>query len=263
MKSDASLVAARSASEEGQAANRAWWSALPMTYKEWDSSNRAPDAAKLVDTFLNGNPYLQPRHFDFAGKDVLEIGCGAGAATMIFQRAGARITAIDLTQVGVSLTKKHCPEAEVLEMDAERLVFADASFDHVFSWGVIHHSETTENALNEIARVLKPGATGLIMVYNRHSLRYWGKGLKWMIVKGKMFKGEGLSSVQKYFTDGYYHRHFSPSEFRKALESRGLKVEVVRQTHMAKQMVPLAPSSVDQFCKDRWGWLLVAEFRKV
>jgi ubiquinone/menaquinone biosynthesis C-methylase UbiE len=262
VKSSTSLIAARPEAEEGQAANRAWWSALPMTYKDWDMADRTPDPQKIVSAFLGGNPYLQPRHFAMPEKKVLEIGCGAGAATILFHQAGAKITAIDLTQVGVSLTRKHCPEAEVLEMDAENMSFADATFDHVFSWGVIHHSAYTENVLNEIARVLKPKGTGLIMIYNRNSLRYWVKGFRWLFIKGKIFKGENLSSVQKYYTDGYFHRHFSPSEFRKGLESRGLKVEAMRMTHMAKQMVPFVPRSVDDYCKARWGWLLVAEICK-
>lgn len=262
MKKHASFIEARPQAEQGQLANRAWWSALPMTYEDWDRADRRPNPSKLVDTFLSGNPYLQPRHFDMAGKNVLEIGCGAGAATILFHRAGARITAVDLTEVGTSLTKKHCPQAEVFEMDAENMSFADASFDHVFSWGVIHHSECTERALDEIARVLKPGGTALIMVYNRHSLRYWLKGLKWLFLRRKIFKGETLSSVQKYYTDGYYHRHFSPSEFRKALASRGLMVESMRQTHMGKQMVPFVPRKIDDYCKERWGWLLVAEVKR-
>jgi ubiquinone/menaquinone biosynthesis C-methylase UbiE len=262
MKNSASFIAARPQSEQGQAANRAWWSALPMTYEDWDSTDRTPDPSKFIDAFLSGNPYLQPRHFDMPGKNVLEVGCGAGAATTLFYRAGARITAIDLTEVGTSLTKKHCPQAEVLEMDAENMSFPNASFDHVFSWGVIHHSECTEKALDEIARVLKPGGTALIMVYNRRSLRYWLKGLKWLSLRGKLFKGESISSVQKYFTDGYYHRHFSPAEFRKALASRGLEVEAMRQTHMAKQMVPFVSRKLDDYCKAHWGWLLVAEVRR-
>ena len=262
MKSIESLATNRTPTGEGQTANRAWWSKLPMSYENWDEEDRTPDGAKIVDAFLTGNPYLQPEHFAMAGKRVLEIGCGAGAATMLFHQAGAKITSIDLTAIGVGLTKKHCPEAEVLEMDAERMTFPDATFDHVFSWGVIHHSVCTENALDGIARVLKPGGTGLIMVYNKNSLRYRLKGVNWLFAHGKIFKGENLESVQKYYTDGYYHRHFTPSEFGKALESRGLMVKTMRQTHMSKRMLPLLPRAVDDYCKAKWGWLLVAEIQR-
>jgi ubiquinone/menaquinone biosynthesis C-methylase UbiE len=68
---------------------------------------------------------------------VLEIGCGVGIDTARFARAGARVTSIDLTEAGVALTR------QLLELDglhgdiavgnAERLPFADDSFDLVYS----------------------------------------------------------------------------------------------------------------------------------
>jgi SAM-dependent methyltransferase len=247
---------------DAQERNRRWWMTLPMTYQDWRDKDRAPAGDQIVATFLETNPFLAERHFALAGKDVLEIGCGAGGATSLFQRAGAHITAIDLTPTAVALTKAHCPDATVLEMDAERMSFPDASFDHVFSWGVIHHSARTENVLDQIARVLRPGGTGLIMVYNRNSLRYWLRGLEWQVARGKGLRGESIDVVQKYFTDGYYHRHFTPAEFRGAFESRGLKVTNTSISHMSKKMLPLIPVALDNYLKRRWGWLLTVEFVK-
>jgi ubiquinone/menaquinone biosynthesis C-methylase UbiE len=61
-------------------------------------------------------------------------------------------------------------------MDAEHLAFPDASFDFVWSWGVIHHSSNTWQIVGEIQRVLKPGGTAVIMVYHRGWWNYyvWG-----------------------------------------------------------------------------------------
>ncbi len=55
----------------------------------------------------------------------------------------------------------------------ERLPFADNCFDHVYSFGVIHHSPTPEKIIREIYRVLRPGGTLTVMLYNRSSINYY------------------------------------------------------------------------------------------
>ena len=37
------------------------------------------------------------------------------------------------------------------------LPFADASFDYVYSWGVLHHSPDLARSITELMRVLRPG----------------------------------------------------------------------------------------------------------
>ncbi len=249
-------------SREAQERNRAWWERLPMTYEAWEAKDRSTDRERIVGRFLDGNPWLTRDYFaQFRGKDVLEIGCGGCPASVLFAEAGARITAIDLTEAAVEMTKRHTDglPATVERMDAERMTFPDASFDHVFSWGVLHHSARPERAFAEVARVLRPGGTALIMVYNRTSLRYWVKGAIWLLLRGRIFRGDGFSSVQRFFTDGYFHRHFTRRELGEALAP--LRVERMSVTHMGKRMLPLIPLSLDQWAKRHWGWLLVAELR--
>ena len=43
----------------------------------------------------------------WAGREVLEVGCGLGTDAARFARGGARITAVDLTEVAVELTRAH------------------------------------------------------------------------------------------------------------------------------------------------------------
>jgi DNA integrity scanning protein DisA with diadenylate cyclase activity len=100
------------------------------------------------------------------------------------------------------------------------------------------------------------------MVYNRQSLRYWLKGSYWLLVKGKLFQGESLASVQRYFSDGYFHKHYTDRELRQMFTSLGMTDFRVSVTHMAKQMIPGLPRAFDQMAKRRYGWLLVIEFRK-
>lgn len=255
-----------------QGRNAAWWDTLPMTYRPWGGDDRVSftteDFAALEAGFLDANPWLR-RHYDFSrqsGKRVLEIGCGAGAASCLFAKAGADITAIDLSRWAVQLTANN-REAQGLpidlhKMDAERLDFPEASFDYIFSWGVLHHSADTEAGYRELSRVLRPGGECLTMVYNRNSFRYWVRGLEWLVLRRKMFDGHNLGSVQRFFTDGYYHRHFSRAELMSVHRRVGLYPIRVSVTHMAKPLVSTAPLVLDEWLKERGGWLLVIEAKK-
>lgn len=264
--------AADRTAESPEERNRAWWASLPMTYKPWEATDRglsdAEILSELTSTFLSVNPWLA-RNVDFgafAGRDVLEVGCGAGAASCLFGRGGARVIAIDLTEQAIELTARMAARLALpvtpRQMNVERMDLPDASFDYVFSWGVIHHTHTTENAVREIARVLRPGGRGLCMVYNRDSLRYWLKGAIWLFLKGRVFRGDSIATAQRFFTDGYYHRHLGKAEFARVLADNGLVVERMSATHMAKKMIPFLPRAVDEWLKRRYGWLLVAEFRR-
>lgn len=258
---------------DANAANKAWWERAAMTYEDWSSEDREPENKAHFESinraYLSQNPFLEdyfPR-LDLAGKRVLEIGCGMGSAIINLKKSGAEtVTAIDLTEKAAGFAKANLThfgiEADVRQMDAEQIDFADGSFEFLYSWGVIHHSQNTDKILDHIARVLAPGGRGMIMVYNRNSLRYYLKGLYQLLFRGLIFKGETLASAQKYFTDGYFHTHYSPHEFESILKAKGLHPEKTSLSHMAKRYIPFMPRPIDNFLKRKFGWLLVAEFSK-
>jgi len=125
-----------------------------------------------------------------AGLDVLDVGCGQGIDLVEFARAGARVTGVDLTPRHVELADRHVRSlgltATVVQGDAERLPFADASFDLVSSNGVLHHTPDMPAALHEILRVLRPGGSVRIVVYNKRSFQYW---LMQVAVRGILQRG--------------------------------------------------------------------------
>jgi SAM-dependent methyltransferase len=264
--------AAARATEDPQERNRLWWERMPMTYEPWEGARRTPttreDFARLNATYLAENPWIPAnvKFAEFSGKRVLEIGCGAGTAAVCFATGGALLTCVDLTEASVAMTKEnarlHGVEVDAQQMDAENLTFADASFDYVYSWGVIHHSSKPERIYAHVARVLAPGGRGLVMVYNRTSVRYYLLGLLWLLGRGKIFQGYTLATVQRFFTDGFHQRHYSPAEFRAELERHGLRHERTSISYMRQRMVPGLPRVIDEWLKARLGWLLTVEFAK-
>lgn len=122
-------------------------------------------------------PYI-PRFARFAdgrGRDVLEVGVGMGADHAEWARSGPRsLTGVDLTPRAVEHTRARLDllglESRLDVADAERLPFADESFDVVYSWGVLHHSPNTPRAVDEVWRVLRPGGVARVMLYHTHSL---------------------------------------------------------------------------------------------
>ena len=110
-------------------------------------------------------------------KKVLEIGCGNGADGVMFAMNGAEYTGVDLTQPAIDATREHFQilglQGKFRLENAEHLSFDDAAFDMVYSMGVLHHTSDTQQAINEVYRVLKPGGQAIIMLYHKHSFNYY------------------------------------------------------------------------------------------
>lgn len=102
-------------------------------------------------------------HVSFAGKEVLEVGCGDGRVTAKYFRKAKKTVAIDPSQASIKIAKREVPKGEKnLEfrvMRAEKLAFPDESFDIVvFTWSLCCIAiPVMGKALDEAWRVLRPG----------------------------------------------------------------------------------------------------------
>ncbi len=104
----------------------------------------------------------------FAGKRVLDAGCGDGRMSYGFCRLGAKVTSIDITPTGPENTRKAC--AEFADHEARQWNVLDPLpdgevFDLVFSFGVLHCTGDTERGVANLCNVLKPGGRFSMMVY--------------------------------------------------------------------------------------------------
>ena len=156
----------------------------------------------------------------FAGKKILEIGCGAGIDSAEFARNGSLVTSTDFTERSVQATKELLQEANlpanVMQADATRLQFEDDSFDCVYSFGVLHHIPDIEKALAEIKRVLKPGGQLMVMLYNKDSLLYgysivYLRGIKERQLE-KLTMDELLARYSERKEDNPYTRVYTKTE---------------------------------------------------
>jgi ubiquinone/menaquinone biosynthesis C-methylase UbiE len=109
----------------------------------------------------------------FNGKEVLEVGCGAGIDLVRFARAGANVTGIDLSKTAIDLAGRNIEQnglvADLFVMNGEAMQFQNDSFDVVYAHGVLQYTADTNRMINEIHRVLKPEGEAILMVYNRNS----------------------------------------------------------------------------------------------
>jgi ubiquinone/menaquinone biosynthesis C-methylase UbiE len=136
---------------------------------------------------FNKLDYL-PQVVDFAAyKDqrVLEVGCGAGIDLVRFARAGAQVTGVDLSKTAVRLAQQNFEQqgltADFHVMNGEALQFPDNSFDTVYAHGVLQYTADPQQMISELHRVLRPGGSAILMVYNTYS---------WLLALSKLMKVE-------------------------------------------------------------------------
>ncbi len=105
--------------------------------------------------------------------EVLDVGTGFGTSVAFLSRwlsKGSAIWTVDpskevLSEVKATVGRESSRRVNFVQASAEDLEFEDGSFDFVVSVMVLHHIERLRPALSEMARVLKPGGTLLVIDY--------------------------------------------------------------------------------------------------
>lgn len=116
-----------------------------------------PDLRALVDAAQQG---------DLAR--VLDVGCGPGHTTLALAPHAGAVVGLDLSAAMLTQGRRLAAERGLANLtfeqgDVEQLPFADASFDTVTSRFSAHHYPDPAAALAQIARVLAPGGTFLLV----------------------------------------------------------------------------------------------------
>jgi SAM-dependent methyltransferase/uncharacterized protein YbaR (Trm112 family) len=112
-----------------------------------------------------------------AGKRLLDIGCNWGRWSIAATRAGYDVIGIDPSFEAIVAARRIARQvgasSQYVVADARRLPFADASFDVVFSYGVLQHFSKGDvaGAVREIARVVEPDGYSWVQMPNAYGAR--------------------------------------------------------------------------------------------
>lgn len=221
-------------------------------------------------------------HTAWAGKRILEIGCGIGTDTINFARAGAHITAVDLSGESLAVAKRR---AEVFGV-ADRIDFVQGNaeeldtavppqrYDLVYSFGVLHHTPRPDRAFDQIKRYVAPGSTIKVMVYYRYSWKVFALALRhggfapWQLTRIVAQHSEAQLGCPVTYT-------YSRNELGRMLQSRGWTVTDMFVDHIFRFRIPdyvqyryreawpfrAVPMPLFRALERRLGWHLCATAR--
>ncbi len=107
------------------------------------------------------------------GEKILDIGAGKGSVADRVLRAskGAEVYAVDPDEKRVEAIKRDFPAIKSSVARAESLPFPDSYFDSAYATMALHHFTDIDRALAEVARVLKPRGSFIILEIDPNSIR--------------------------------------------------------------------------------------------
>jgi 2-polyprenyl-3-methyl-5-hydroxy-6-metoxy-1,4-benzoquinol methylase len=219
-----------------------YWDARPCNIRH----STKPVGSKEYFDEVEARKYLVEPHipafaeFDrWRGKRVLEVGCGIGTDSINFARAGAELTAVELSSESLRIAEQRADVMGVadrikfVQANAEELTatLTDEPYDLVYSFGVIHHTPRPERALAEMRALTAPGGTLKLMIYHRRSWKvFWivagqGHGRFWATDELVAEHSEAQTGCPVTFS-------YTRREARELVEHNGFRVQDLGVDHV-------------------------------
>lgn len=258
---------------------RDFWDRRPCNIRH---SNAKIGSKKYFDEVEERKYFVEPHIPKFAdfhrweGKKVLEIGCGIGTDTINFARAGAQVSAVELSKKSLELARKRAKvfglqnRIEFYLANAEELstVVPVKPYDLIYSFGVIHHSPNPEKIINEIKKYCYENTVLKIMIYYRYSwkvlwiLLKYGKGTFWKLDQLIAENSEAATGSPVTYV-------FSKKEAKKLF--RGFKITDLKVDHIFPFSIPdyieykykivwyfrILPKNIFRWLETHFGWHLL------
>ena len=219
-----------------------YWDARPCNIRH---STKPVGSKEYFDEVEARKYFVEPHIPAFAefdrwrGKRVLEVGCGIGTDSINFARAGAELTAVELSGESLSIAAQRAEvmgvadQIRFIQANAEELTSAldDELYDLVYSFGVIHHTPHPERALAEMRALTKARGTLKLMVYHRRSWKVF-----WTIAahgRGRIWKADELIAEHSEAQTGCPVTFaYTRDEGRRLVEQGGYRVQDVQVDHV-------------------------------
>lgn len=163
---------------------------------------------------------------DIAGK-VLDVGCGPGVMVPALSERGCSFFGLDPALKMIQSARKEHPSSPGTHYAvgaAEQLCFPDLSFDAVICMGVLERIDNDRAALEEMVRVLQPGAALIVTMPNRYSPNLiWRDEVFYRIVSllrplHQRLKGVSAQQVVRG------HRRYTRRSYRRRMDELGCDV---------------------------------------
>lgn len=246
---------------------KAFWEKSPLSTAAIDAE---PGTSAFFDQYDKLREANEPPGFakslheydQFAGKRVLEVGCGNAYTLGKYAEHGAEVYGIDITDAAIKISQERFKyeglNGNFRVGNAESLLYESDYFDCICSMGVLHHVPDPEKAVSEIYRCLKPGGRLIVMFYHRNSLLYrvampirsvlTGKSLQQLVnevdgagnPKGDVYSKRELRDLLGDFRD----------------------IEMFAGVLQPSILRSFLPSFLVQPLGKKWGWFLYAKGRK-
>ena len=125
---------------------------------------------------------------DLNGKTFLDIGSGSGLFSLAAHRLGARVRSFDYDPASVACTTElrrrfgktgadwAIEQGSILD---KAYLASLGQFEYVYSWGVLHHTGSMWEAIENASTLVQPGGTFVIAIYNDQGV--WSK--RWAALK--------------------------------------------------------------------------------
>ncbi len=281
---------------------RDFWNARPCNIRH----SRKPVGEREYFDEVEARKYFVephiPRFAEFgrwASRDVLEVGCGIGTDTIEYTvdksplKQGKYTPGMHIPVYPVEKLLEDQPDyvlsdrsldlarrrAAIYGLDNIRFVHANveelswvlqpASFDLVYSFGVIHHTPRPDIALRELVALLRPGGTLKIMVYHRRSWKVaaivatYGRGAFWDLDRIVARHSEAQEGCPVTYT-------YTREQARRMVEEAGCRVVDLFVDHIFAWRIPdyvnyryrkvwyfrMLPPPVFRWLERRAGWHL-------
>jgi SAM-dependent methyltransferase len=218
------------------------------------------------------------------GKRVLEVGCGIGTDSINFARAGAHLTAVDLSGESLRIAAQRADvmgagnRIRFVQANAEELTSTvdDGPYDLVYSFGAVHHTPRPERAIGQMRALIRPGGTLKLMVYHQRSWKvFWivasqGRGRFWKADQLVAAHSEAQTGCPVTFT-------YTRREGHELVEQNGFRVQDLSVDHVFPYRVPdyvqyryvmepffrWMPEPLFRAFERRFGWHLLIEAEAV